>query len=86
MAKPDKCKFYRPDNDDLLDGINGAMSSIEDAMRCLRGIREFDGWFDALGNIYDEMQPEQEMYENIAAAEYEAERQALTAEYWRSVI
>lgn len=88
MKKPtQRDKFFKnPSNDDLLDELESAMSSIASAMECLLGYEEFSGWFDTLGDLMDEMQPDYEQYESIAAAEYEAEMEALTRDYYRSVI
>ena len=86
MQKPDQAKFYSATNDDLLEGIESAMRSIAEAMENLKGIREYDGYFNALGDLYDEMKPDFDMYEEIAAREYDAEQEALRREYWRSVV
>lgn len=86
MQKPDQAKFYSATNDDLLEGIESAMSNIAEAMENLKGIREYDGYFNALGSLYDEMKPDFDMYEEIAAREYDAEQEALRREYWRSVV
>ena len=86
MQKPDQAKFYSATNDDLLNGIESAMSNIAEAMENLKGIREYDGYFNALGDLYDEMKPDFDMYEEIASREYDAEQEALRREYWRSVI
>lgn len=86
MQKPDQAKFYSATNDDLLEGIESAMGSIAEAMENLKGIREYDGYFNALGDLYDEMKPDFDMYEEIADREYDAEQEALRREYWRSVI
>lgn len=88
MKKPEQAKKLcrNPFNDDLLESIEGAMSSIADAMDYLKGYAVFAEWFDVLGDIYDEMKPDHEQYESVAAAEYEAEIEALTRDYYRSVI
>jgi len=88
VQKPDQReRFYKnPSNDELLDAIEEAKSSIVSAMESLRGYEDFADWFNALGDMVDEMQPEHERYESIAAAEYEAEMEALTRDYYRSVI
>lgn len=86
MQKPDQAKFYSATNDDLLNGIESAMSNIAEAMENLKGIREYDGYFNALGSLYDEMKPDFDTYEEIAAREYDAEQDALRREYWRSVV
>ena len=86
MQKPEQVKFYTADNDDLLEGIESAMNNIAEAMENLKDIREYDGYFNALGDLYDEMKPDYEMYEEIASREYDAEQEALRREYWRSVI
>ena len=88
MTKPVQTErfFKNPSNDDLLEELEGAMSNIISAMECLRGYEEFSDWFDTLDDLVDEMQPDHERYESIAAAEYEAEIEALTRDYYRSVI
>lgn len=88
MKKPiQTTKFIKnPDNYDLLEELEGAMSNIASAMECLRGYEEFSDWFDTLDDVFSEMEPDHERYESIAAAEYEAEIEALTRDYYRSVI
>jgi hypothetical protein len=80
-------KMYKcPDNDDLLEATENALDSLADAMIALRGWEEFASWFDAIGELYDEIKPEHDMYEQIAEAEDEAELDAMNREYWASVI
>jgi len=86
VLKPSQTKFYHADTDDLAEAISSAMSSIADAMDAMKGMREFEGYFNALGNLYDEMKPDCDMYDDIAAKGYEAEQEAMVREYWRSVI
>lgn len=88
MNKPVQTQKFckNPDNDTLLEELEGAMSSIADAMECLRGYAEFADWFDTLDDVFEEMMPDHERYECIAAAEYEAEIEALTRDYYRSVL
>lgn len=86
MQKPVQAKFYGATNDDMLNGIESAMNSIAEAMENLKGIRDFDSYFNALGELYDEMKPDFDMYEELASREYDAEQEAMRREYWRSVI
>jgi len=88
MKKPEQTKRLaeNPDNEDLLNELESAMESIADAMECLKGYAAFADWFDTLDDIFDEMQPEYEQYESIAADEYAKEIAGLTRDYYRSVI
>lgn len=88
MDKPKQtARFAKdPDNDTLLEELENAMSSIADAMECLRGYEEFSDWFDTLDDMYDEMQPEYEKYDIIAGIEYQKEIEGLTRDYYRSVL
>lgn len=80
-------KMYKcPDNDDLLEAVETALDNISDAMQALRGFEEFAGFFDALGDMYDIMKPDYDMYEQIAEAEDKAELEAMNREYWASVL
>lgn len=88
MQKPKQyAKLHKnPDNIDLLTELEGAMDSIADAMKCLAGYEDFADWFDALGEIWDEMKPNYDEYEAIDTAEYGQEIAALTRDYYRSVM
>jgi hypothetical protein len=87
MPKPTQTRMTF-DNDavDLSAALEDAMNSIASAMEALQGFGDFSDWFDALGDIYDEMQPDCENYENICAAEYAEEIRGLTRDYYRSVL
>ena len=55
-------------------------------MDALKGIKDCAGWFDALGDLYDEIEPEREMYEEIIDAEDRREEELLSRDYVRSVL
>lgn len=88
MNKPTQYKVLHknPDNIDLLTELEDAMDSIASAMKSLAGYEAFTDWFDALGDIWDEMKPEHDEYEAIDAAEYREEMDGLTRDYYRSVL
>ena len=74
------------DNADQLEGLEEAMGNIAIAMEALIGCTVFEGWFDTLGMVYDEMAPMYEECEAIDAAEYRAEMDGLNRDYLRSVL
>ena len=74
------------DNADQLEGLEEAMGNIAIAMEALIGYTVFEGWFDTLGMVYDEMAPMYEECEAIDAAEYRAEMDGLNRQYLRSVL
>lgn len=88
MEKPKQTARFEknPENDTLLDELENAMSSIASAMEYLRGYEQFADWFDTLDDMFDEMEPEREQYENIASFEYRKEIESLTRDYYRSVM
>lgn len=87
MEKPRQSKhWYKADASEMFEAIESAMASIRDAMEELRGLEMFADHFNALGDVFDDMKPDYEMYEDITSAEYEAEIAALTRDYYRSVI
>lgn len=88
MQKPKQyAKLHKSaDNIDLLTELESAMDSIADAMKALAGYEDFADWFDALGEIWDEMKPNYDEYEAIDTAEYGQEIAALTRDYYRSVM
>lgn len=87
MARVEQSKkWFKADNDDLLTGIEEAISSIESAMESLRGYEEFSDFFDALDDLLDDMEPEHERYDVIATQEYAEEIAALNRDYLRSVL
>lgn len=87
MFKPTQARLnYDDDAQDKFTALDDAMTSIASAMESLKGYGDFTDWFDALGEIFDEMKPDCEMYENIAGAEYQAELEDLTRDYYRSVL
>jgi len=88
VKKPEQYKklYKNPDNTDLLNELEEAMDSIASAMQNLAGYEAFSGWFDTLSDIWDDMKPQYDEYEAIAAAEYEKEIAELTRDYYRSVM
>ena len=87
MARVEQSKkWFKADNDDLLNGIEEAMGSIESAMESLRGYEEFSDFFDTLDALMDDMEPEHERYDAIATREYAEEIEALNRDYLRSVL
>ena len=74
------------DNADQLEGLEEAMGSIAIAMEALSGYTVFEGWFDTLEMVFDEMTPMYEECEAIDAAEYRAEMDGLNRDYLRSVL
>ena len=74
------------DNDDLYGASEEALNSIAAAMETLRGYWELDHIFGALGGIYDDLEEMFNQYEAIAAEEQRKEEEALTRDYWRSVL
>ena len=88
MKKPAQFKnlHRNADNASLLDELETAMFSISEAMIALAGYEDFADWFDALSDIWDEMEPKLEEYENIADDERRKEEEGLTRDYWRMVL
>ena len=74
------------DNIDQLEGLEEAMSGIASAMEALSGYTVFEGWFDTLEMVFDEMAPMYEECEAIDAAEYREEMDGLNRQYLRSVL
>lgn len=88
MRKPKQFSKFRnnPDNIDLLEELESAMSSIESAMESLAGYEEFKDWFDTLDDMWEEMNSRREEYEAIDVAEYAKEIEGLNRQYLRSVL
>ena len=74
------------DNDDLHGASEEALDNIACAMEALRGYWELDHIFDALGGVYDDLKDLFDEYDAIAAEEQRKEIEALTRDYYRSVI
>ena len=88
LNKPKQYKTLHKDadNDILLGELETALYGISDAMEALAGYKDFADWFDALSDLWDEMQPMHDECENVAAAEYAKEVDDLTRDYYRSVL
>lgn len=69
-----------------LIAVENAMSCINDAMDELRGFGEFEDWFNALDDLYDELEAEQDKLESYATGEYQAEMDELRREYERDLL
>ena len=77
----------RPTNwETKYDALENAIFNVNEAMDALRGIHEYQDWLDTLGDMLGEMKNEMEPLEARAGAEYDREIEALTREYYRSVI
>lgn len=87
MQKPYQTKKpITADNDDLYGASEEALDSIASAMEALRGYWELDHIFEALGCVYDDLKDLFDGYEAIAAEEQREEIEALTRDYYRSVL
>lgn len=87
MKRPYQTKKpYTADNDDLYQASEDALGSIAAAMETLRGYWEFDHIFETLGDTYDDLKNMYDEYDAIASKEYREEVEALTRDYYRSVI
>lgn len=86
MNKPTNTKLTDVDSAEKLEALEHAVWSISGAMDALRGIRDCAGWFDALGDLFDEIESDREMYAEIVSAEDEREEEMLSRDYVRSVL
>ena len=87
MDKPMQMKkLVRADAKELFEAIEGAIYNVRDAMLYLQGLEAFADHFKALGDLYDYMKPDFDMYESLSDAEYRAEMAAQERDYYRSVI
>lgn len=87
MQKPYQTKKpITADNDDLYGASEEALDSIASAMEALRGYWELDHIFETLGCVYDDLKDLFDGYEAIAAEEQREEIEALTRDYYRSVL
>ena len=71
---------------ELLEMLEEAMFSIEQAMEAMKGFAEFEDWYLTLSTIRDEMEPKHEELDRAAAGEYHEEMQRLARDYYRSVL
>lgn len=72
--------------DDLYDALSEAMDSVRIARDTLKSVPEYVGWRVLLDEVYHEMKAEFDPL-NVRISEREAkELEALTREYWESVI
>lgn len=69
-----------------LIAVENAIMCINDAMDELRGFGEFEDWFNALDDLYDELEAEQDKLESYATGEYQAEMDELRREYERDLL
>ena len=81
-----KIVTHNNDAADCLEAISDAISSLHDAMDAIRGYGEFEQFFLALDDLVDDMARDRETYEAAEQAEYRAEIEGLTRDYWRAVI
>lgn len=87
MEKPYQTKKpITADNDDLYVASEEALGSIASAMEALRGYWDLDHIFEALGSVYDDLKVMYDEYDAIAAEEQRKEIEAMTRDYYRSVI
>ena len=87
MDKPMQMKkLVRADANELFEAIEGALYNVRDAMLYLKGLEAFADHFKALSDLYDDMKPDFDMYEDITESEYRAEMAAQERDYYRSVI
>lgn len=73
-------------NDDLLIAVNEAKWHISEAMDELRGFGEYEEWFDALSDMYDEMDAEQDKRESYATGEEQAVLAEMRRDYERDLL
>lgn len=88
MVKPTQrpVLWMSANNDDKLDATEGALLNISSAMDCLRGYGMFSNWFDALGDLFDEIKSDYDKYYSIACEEQEREERQMNLDYERSTM
>jgi len=72
--------------DDLYDALESAMTGVKIIMKDLKGIPEYQGWYDLMDDVLGEMKSEFEPLEAWATQEYADEMAELNRQYERDCI
>lgn len=87
MSRPSQYKNLRDgDTQELLEEIEEAITSVEDAMEHLRGLTPFADFFNILDDLMDDLEREHEELETQATIQYAELIDELNRDYMRSVL
>lgn len=77
---------YDNSNEDRLIAVSETIWHVNEAMDELRGLGEYEQWFDILSDMYDEMEKEIDELEAYASGEQMAELAEMRREYERDLL